>query len=189
MFREYNKAMKTAMRLIEYEKELGTKEVYSIVAVSCYFNQCFRECSKAFVKLERMPDITEKEREKYENLAISLFSRNPPMDRKTAKYQCPKSSCRSVISEFDVNCKECGSHFSPCIASGQSILAKVYYTCKTCKHKALDAELALLHLKHCTLCHGKIDDQTAEVMSINEAMQKAKREQAGTDGQRGMPER
>lgn len=37
-FREYNKAMKTAMRLIEYEKELGTKEVYSIVAVSCFFN-------------------------------------------------------------------------------------------------------------------------------------------------------
>ena len=69
-YREFNKAMKTAMRLLEYEKELGTKEVYSIVALSCYFNQCFKECSKAFVKLERLPDLTEKEREKYELLAI-----------------------------------------------------------------------------------------------------------------------
>jgi len=58
------------MRLLEYEKELGTKEVYSIVAIACFFNQCFRECSKAFVKLERLPDLNEKEREKYENLAI-----------------------------------------------------------------------------------------------------------------------
>jgi WD repeat-containing protein 35 len=70
--------MKTAMRLLEYEKELGTKEVYSIVAIACYFNQCFKECSKAFVKLERLPELTEKEREKYETLAINLFSRNPP---------------------------------------------------------------------------------------------------------------
>lgn len=56
----------------------------------------------------------------------------------------------------DINCKECGSHFSPCIASGQSILAKEYYTCKTCKHKALESELLYLKLKHCPLCHGKI---------------------------------
>lgn len=151
--------MKTAMRLLEYEKELGTKEVYSIVAVACYFNQCFRECSKAFVKLERLPDLTDKEREKYENLAIQLFSRNQPIDRRTAMLKCPKSSCQAKISEFDTSCKDCGSHFSPCIASGQSILSKTYYTCKTCKHKSLEAELHLLHLKHCTLCHGKIDDQ------------------------------
>lgn len=62
--------MKTAMRLLEFEKELGTKEVYSIVAIACFFNQCFRECSRAFVKLERLPDSTPAEREKYENLAI-----------------------------------------------------------------------------------------------------------------------
>ena len=62
-----------------------------------------------------------------------------------------------MISEFDINCNECGSHFSACIASGQSILEKQYYTCKTCKHKALEAELQTLRLKHCTLCHGKID--------------------------------
>lgn len=62
--------MKTALRLIEYEKELSTKEVYSMVAIACFFNQCYRECSKAFVKLERLPDIQKKERDQYENLAL-----------------------------------------------------------------------------------------------------------------------
>ena len=73
--------MKTAMRLIEYEKELSTKEVYSIVALACYFNQCYRECSRAFVKLERLEDFTQKDREQYEQLAMQLFSRNPPVDK------------------------------------------------------------------------------------------------------------
>ena len=58
--KEYNRAMKTAMRLIEYEKELSTREVYSIVAIACLFNECYRDCSKAFVKLERLPELTEK---------------------------------------------------------------------------------------------------------------------------------
>jgi WD repeat-containing protein 35 len=50
--------MKTAMRLIEYEKELQTKDVYSLVAIAAFFNQCFRECSRALVKLERLDTIT-----------------------------------------------------------------------------------------------------------------------------------
>ena len=62
--------MKTAMRLIEYEKELSTKEVYSIVVIACMFNSCWRDCSKAFVKLERLETLTPKQREQYENLAF-----------------------------------------------------------------------------------------------------------------------
>jgi len=55
--------MKTAMRLIEYEKELSTKEVYSMVVIACMFNGCWRDCSKAFVKLERLDTVTPKQRE------------------------------------------------------------------------------------------------------------------------------
>jgi hypothetical protein len=50
--------MKTAMRLIEYEKELQTKDVYSLVAIASYFNGCYKECSKALNKLERLDTIT-----------------------------------------------------------------------------------------------------------------------------------
>ena len=70
--------MKTALRLIEYEKELKTKEVYSLVALAAYYNNCFKECSKAFVKLERMPG--KEEREAYESVALALFSRHAPND-------------------------------------------------------------------------------------------------------------
>ena len=61
--------------MIEYEKELDTKEVYSLLALAAYHNKCYRECSKAFVKLERLPGLTQKERENYEQVAINLFSR------------------------------------------------------------------------------------------------------------------
>ena len=67
-----------------------------------------------------------------------------------------------MITEFEINCRECGSHFSACIASGQSILAKEYYTCKICKHKALESALRTLKLRHCTLCHGKIEPEFLE---------------------------
>jgi len=142
------------MRLIEYEKELQTKDVYSLVAIASFFNGCFRECSRALVKLERLETITPQEREAYELLAINLFSRNPPHDKQKQEFNCPK--CSTGINEFNINCQDCGSHYSPCIASGQSILEKEYYTCKICKHKALHKELLYLKLKHCPLCHAKI---------------------------------
>lgn len=154
--------MKTAMRLIEYEKELSTKEVYSIVAIACLFNECYRDCSKAFVKLERLEGLSNEEREKYENLAFQLFSRHPPQNRKQSEINCPKSDCNAIITEYDINCKECGSHFSPCIASGSSILLKDYVTCKTCKHKSKGDSIKALKLRHCTLCHGKIDPELLE---------------------------
>jgi len=110
--------MKTAMRLVEYEKELGTKEVYQLIALTSYFNQAFRQCSRAFVKLERLEELTQKERESFEQLAINLFAKNTPVDGPRQEFNCPKRECKATITEFDINCKECGSHFSPCIASG-----------------------------------------------------------------------
>lgn len=155
--KEYNKAMKTAIRLKEYEKELNTKEVFSLVALAAYYNNCFRECSKAFVKLERLENVSDQEREAYEEIALSLFSRHAPNDPVAMKFPCPKSSCDNQISEYDTHCERCGSIFSACIASGQSILAKEKYACKVCKHKALVKELDYLRLKHCPLCHAKIE--------------------------------
>ena len=90
--------MKTAMRLIEYEKELQTKDVYSLVAISAFFNACYRECSRALVKLERLETLTPAERESYELLSINLFTRNPPHDKQKQEFNCPK--CSSVINEL-----------------------------------------------------------------------------------------
>ena len=92
--------MKTAMRLIEYEKELQTKDVYSLVALSCFFNESYKECSKAFVKLERLPNVSEKEREAYEMLAVNLFSRHTPVDKPKKEFNCPKKDCKARINEL-----------------------------------------------------------------------------------------
>ena len=154
--KEYKKAMKTSIRLMDYEREIDTREVYSLVALSSYYNKCYRECSKAFAILERLPGLSSIEREKFENIALSLFSRHAPKDAAQVKFPCPKKNCDAQISEYDTDCKRCGSFFSACIASGQSILAKEYYTCKTCKHKALHKELVYLNLKHCPLCHALV---------------------------------
>lgn len=100
IFRDYTRSMKTAMRLIEYEKELQTKDVYSLVALACFFNECYKECSNAFVKLERLPDVSDREREQYEFLAINLFSKHPPVDRQKKEFNCPKRDCKARISEL-----------------------------------------------------------------------------------------
>jgi WD repeat-containing protein 35 len=155
--KEYKKAMKTAIRLKEYEKEIDTREIYSLVALSSYYNKCYKECSKAFAILERLPDISNEEREKFENIALSLFSRHAPKDAPQVKYPNPKKGYDNQISEYDTFDPQSGSVFSACIASGQSILAKEYYTCPVCKHKALYKELDYLNLKHCPLCHAPIE--------------------------------
>jgi hypothetical protein len=61
------------------------------------------------VKLERLQDTTEKEREAYEMLAINLFSRHPPVDKPKKEFNCPKKECKARITEYDINCRECGS--------------------------------------------------------------------------------
>ena len=45
-------------------------------------------------------------------------------------------------------------------------MAKEYYTCKICKHKALESALRTLKLRHCTLCHGKIEPEFLEQGAI-----------------------
>lgn len=58
-------ALKTALRLAEYEIELDVKRIYSLIAIAAYYNKSFRECSRAFVKLEGLDELTEDEKERY----------------------------------------------------------------------------------------------------------------------------
>jgi WD repeat-containing protein 35 len=67
------------------------------VAIASFFNGCYRECSRALVKLERLETLSKQEREAYELLAINLFSRNPPHDKKKVELACPK--CNHTINE------------------------------------------------------------------------------------------
>jgi WD repeat-containing protein 35 len=64
---------KAALRLTEFQLEMDPKKIYSLVALAAYYNQCYKECSRAFVKLESLPNITDEERERYQNVAVSIF--------------------------------------------------------------------------------------------------------------------
>ena len=151
----YVAAFKTAMRLIEYEKELDTKLVYSLVALSALYNGHFKECSKAFVKLESLP-MNEDDNKKLCELAVKIFSTNELKNGKIQILKCPGKTCENNVTENDTNCPACGSYFSACVASGQSIFAKGFYQCKNCKHKCLERELHMLGAKFCPLCHWPI---------------------------------
>lgn len=56
-------AMKTAIRLAEYEDILEPRVIYCLVALTAYHNSYFGICSKAFVKLETMPSLNEEQRD------------------------------------------------------------------------------------------------------------------------------
>lgn len=68
--RDYENAMRTALRLTDYEDILDAESIYSLVALACYYNKFFKQCSKAFIKLEAHPSITEDKREQYAELAL-----------------------------------------------------------------------------------------------------------------------
>lgn len=71
----YKAALKTAIRTTEYELELDTKQVYSLLALAAFYNKHWKECSRAFTKLENMEKLTNDEKDKYEQLAAKIFNK------------------------------------------------------------------------------------------------------------------
>lgn len=51
---QFKSALKTALRLTDYELDMDPKKIYTLVALSAYYNKSYKECSRAFVKLEGM---------------------------------------------------------------------------------------------------------------------------------------
>ena len=55
--------MKTALRLSDYEDMLDPKEIHSLIAITAFYNKFFKQCSKAFIRLERLETLSAEERE------------------------------------------------------------------------------------------------------------------------------
>ena len=62
-----------------------------------------------------------------------------------------------MLTEYDTFCKICGCNLSVCVATGRSIFTKLYYECKTCRHKLLFDGIKKQDLNNCPLCHAVID--------------------------------
>lgn len=100
---------------------------------------------------------TQEERERYMDIAVSIFTKHPPKDSTGEKIKCPGRNCKDSISEYDTICRSCGSNFPACVISGKSIVTRNYYRCKGCKHKMYENEVEKNELKYCALCHTPID--------------------------------
>ena len=80
---QFKSALKTALRLTDYELDMDAKKIYTLVALAAYYNkvpwssiQSYKECSRAFVKLEGMGSL--EDRERYTDIAVSIFTKHPP---------------------------------------------------------------------------------------------------------------
>lgn len=142
-------AMRTALRLKEYEGVLTAEEIYSLIALTAFYSKCHAQCSKAFVKLESL-DLSDIKKAEIRKLALSIFTQYLPADPTTRCADCP--NCGSTVKEWDTSCTECGTNFPACVVSGKPLLEPhLSIMCKACKHRFYDAEVR--GLRNCALCH------------------------------------
>jgi WD repeat-containing protein 35 len=150
----------SALRLREYEDVLDVEKIYALIALASCADRSFATCSKAFIKLEALESITEIRRQQYEELAVSILSRYEPKDTKIDQIQC--FACETLVADWQTSCPNCGSHFPPCIASGQSIMApQLAWQCNKCHHLAKRIEIA--NRKSCPMCHSLVSIQRTEI--------------------------
>lgn len=147
-------AMKTALRVADYEDILDAKDIYSLIALTSFFNKFYGQASKALIRLECLPDISEEERKKFAKVALQIFTRDKPMDPTVRMHSCPNGSCSSQVRDFDTSCNDCGKTIQACVATGRAILTTSgLYMCRVCKHRMYDREQ---RRSNCPLCHSLI---------------------------------
>eukprot|EP00746_Dinoflagellata_sp_MGD_P003051 gnl/MRDRNA2_/MRDRNA2_105954_c0_seq1.p1 gnl/MRDRNA2_/MRDRNA2_105954_c0~~gnl/MRDRNA2_/MRDRNA2_105954_c0_seq1.p1 ORF type:complete len:1217 (-),score=242.16 gnl/MRDRNA2_/MRDRNA2_105954_c0_seq1:227-3877(-) len=173
---KYEQAMKTAIRLSEYEDILDSQSIFSLMALTTYYNKFFGQCSRAFIKLEASPEIDPKKREKFAELALQIFTRNPPRDPSTRMLPCPK--CQIPMHDWQINCQSCNYRLPFCVASGRSIFpteekglkgiseegsdphmgahSDQVMMCKACRHRMYSSEMRQRGLRACPLCHSRL---------------------------------
>lgn len=151
----YEAAMKTAVRLSDYEDILDTQTIYSLIALTSYYNKYFLQCSKAFIKLEAGDDVPQEMRVKFGALALKIFTRNTPQDPQSKLYPCPKCKSPSCTA-WSLSCPSCNHRLPGCIASGRPLFPdEDHMKCRVCRHKMYKSEVR--RNRNCTLCHSRLD--------------------------------
>ncbi|KAJ4459772.1 putative WD40 repeat protein [Paratrimastix pyriformis] len=149
-------ALRTSIRLQEYEDLIDPRTAYSLMALTAFHGKQFAQCSRAFTKLEGLEGTPTARREAYEELALAIFTRHAPADAATARtFPCPK--CQTLIPDWATSCGSCRTAFPACVASGRSLIerdrGRGIYMCPTCKHRAYEVEITG---NCCPLCHSPI---------------------------------
>lgn len=147
-------AMKTALHLREFEDSLNHEDIYSLLALASCANRAFGTCSKAFIKLEALEELTEDQREEYQELAMDIFVKYSPKDSRSNRAEC--TSCETMIPDWCGSCPSCGTKFPVCIVTGRPLMDLSFlWTCSTCHHRAYEQDVAIK--QNCPLCHAPIN--------------------------------
>jgi WD repeat-containing protein 35 len=139
-------AMKTSIKLCEFDDILKPRDIYSLLCLTSLKNEFFGICSRAFVKLETLPGLSEKERDDVQTLAVKIFVNNQPNDP-------------AILPEPYIKCLELGKSFKACIISGRAVQESETVVCKTCRHPMLENQLQAWPHKNCPLCHSPLTSQ------------------------------
>ncbi|CAG9759523.1 unnamed protein product [Ceutorhynchus assimilis] len=148
-------ALRIAYKLQDYTDFIPEIEIYSLLALTACLDRSFAICSKALMKLKSIDSLTALEKEQYCKLAWDIFRQNEPVNIKRKMIKC--DNCDSSVQDWNTACPNCKIHFPTCVATGLSIIGSPIWSCKVCKHPALQRKMELLNA--CPLCHAKHDKQ------------------------------
>ena len=146
-------AMKTALHLRDYEDVLNIEDIYSLLALSSCANRAFGTCSKAFIRLEALEELTDETKEEYQELAMDIFVKYSPKDSRSNRSEC--THCETMIPDTCLVCPSCTTRFPACIVTGRPLMdLSSVWTCSTCHHRASEQDVTMR--QNCPLCHGAI---------------------------------
>lgn len=151
---DFDSAMKTSLRLREYEDIIDTEDIYCLLALSSANNRSFSTCSKAFIKLEALTKITDLKKNEYEELALDIFLKHSPIDVKNNKSECV--NCESLVPDWCIACPNCITRFPACVVTGKPLMDLTScWICTVCRHHAA-TERDIVNIHACPLCHTTI---------------------------------
>jgi WD repeat-containing protein 35 len=133
----YAQALATSRVLVEYDDMLDPVQAYSIYALAAIANKSYKECSKAFTKLESLSTLPEKTRELYENLALEIFDLHPP---------------KKPAQEID----SATSFSKASVVTGAPVTSLTYWLCDVCAHRAEVPETESGSFLCCPLCYAPV---------------------------------
>ncbi|XP_023244868.1 WD repeat-containing protein 35 [Copidosoma floridanum] len=141
-------ALRTSLRLREYEDLLEPEPIYSLLALAALRTGSLATCSRAMAKLEAIDP-------RYEEVSLEIFGKRSPRDlRPPSKSEC--LHCETLIPDYCVVCPNCDSSFPACIVSGRPLMDQAAaWLCVVCKHRAT-SERDVVNINGCPLCHSII---------------------------------
>ena len=151
-------AMVVAQRLPLYEDVLDPRDIYSLIAVTSYYNKHLALASRALICLEHLESLSAEQQERFADVAFAIFQHGAPTDpfaslAKAAGPGCSQRGCPGRPSQIEARCAQCGTANDLCVASGRLLAGGgAVISCTTCRNASLASEAA--GRRSCALCHA-----------------------------------